>query len=329
MGPSDEPINVAIVAQKGRIAYQAVLSAASIRAHHPREQIRIFICVPKNSALWEQDPAIDDVEMLDAFKRYDCELVSFDNADFGSSYPISNKFYSILSLPPNERFLFLDSDTLLVAPMRPDSFNFSEPGLTDAMPNWPVARDGYTIAEIWESLYTLFGLDASAYFDPERGVNEHQCYPYYQGNVMFYERAGAFGREMLEMAKQLWREQPKPVQKQKLKPWLDQIVLPLVLAKLGAPRRKKSDSFRDVIVHYQYTIFLTVRNARAIECFGELTKDPRLVSVLNHDEGFRYFMSEEGRERTKRDFAEFLASPERGKKGAFKEFMRRRAQVLR
>ena len=235
-----------------------------------------------------------------------------------------------MSLPPSEPFLFLDSDIILTGRIEPRHFDFVRPGLTPAMPNWPIPkRSNCTIAEIWESLYRYFDLDPSGYFDRSLGANTHQCYPYYQGNVIYSANAGRFGSLMLDMAKRLWAEQPEPVRRQKLTPWLDQIVLPLVLAGLGIARKAQPDPCREIIMHYQYPLFLAVRNVEAMKCFEELRKDPVLESVLQHDEGFRYYMSAEGKEFAAKMYSEFLKSPMRGKKGAFKELMREKAPILR
>ena len=322
-------LNVAIVAQKGRIGYQALLSAASIREHHPAADVRIHICIPNSSELWVDNPGIEDPALIRAFERYSCELVHFENADFGSNYPHSNKFYSILSLPPQEPFLFLDSDTLLLRPIRPDDFNFAVPGLKAAGPSWPIVGRSFSIKDIWESLYAFFGLEALPYRDDSQGADPHQLYPYYQGNVMYYARAGVFGETMLEMAKQLWQHQPEPVRDQPLKPWLDQIVLPLLLAKLGVPRRGSGDPIRKVITHYEFPFFLLVQNRAAISCFATLSKDHSLLSVLQHDRGFAYYLSNEGREFVERSHAEFMNSFKKWDRRRFKEFMRRRAPMLR
>jgi hypothetical protein len=331
MAGSELKTNIALVAQSGRIAYQALLSAASIRTYHPAGDVRIFVCVPNNSGSWNTNPSIsEDRELLDAFERYGCEVVYFDNRHFGSSYPHSNKFYSILSLPPDEPFIFLDSDTMFVGRAEPEYFNFGVPGLSRAMPNWPKPQNSqYTIAQIWESLYGYYGLDPTNYFDRDLGPEAHQCYPYYQGNVMYYERAGIFGEYMLDMALRLWREQPKELEGQRLKPWLDQVVLPLVLARLGIPRREQSDLFRDIIVHYQYPVFLIVRNNRAINKFSELAADSYLVNVLRRDEGFGFYMSDEGRTLVKETYAKFMASGKKWDRNAFRDTMRRKAPTLR
>ena len=325
--------NVAIVAQRGRIAYQALLCAASIRAHHSADDIRVYICVPNYTRRWKTDPGLDDVELVEAFRRYDCEITPFDNADFGSRYPHSNKFYAILSLPADEPFMFLDSDTIVAGSMRAD-IDFARPVLRPAQSTWPVKRRGSpSIGAIWRSLYDFFGLDPAPYFDAERGDKKHQCYPYYNAGLMYYERSGIFGSTMLQMAKRLWRKQPDALRRQPLNPWLDQIVLPLVLAKFGVPRIERRDLLYKPTLHYRVPALLLLESGRAFKVFDSLSRQPGLVSVLSHDPGFRYYLSEEGREVVQRTFDEVMQSRDsdsgRTPHKAFLRLLRSRTSLLR
>jgi hypothetical protein len=330
MRPGDFTLNVAIVGQAGHIGYQALLCAASIRAFHPATEVRVFVCIPDYSENWHSDPRVSDPDLIDAFSRYDCEIIHFENVHFGSDYPHSNKFYSILSLPADEPFLFLDSDCIVLGPMRPETLGFAQPALRPATSVWPVARlNKYTAAEVWRSLYEFFELDPSGYFSAEHGDNAPQCYPYYSAGMMYYARAGLFGRTMLDMARRVWNEKPDIIRDQPLKPWLDQVVLPLALARLGVPRSRKIDRIRKAVLFYQFPFFLMVRYDRAIERFSELSKDSRLVAILNHDRGFHYYLSDEGRRLVENIHSQFLNSPEKGNYPVFKDLMRRRAPMMR
>jgi hypothetical protein len=323
-------LNFVIVAQAGRIGYQAVLCAASIRAFHQADAVRIFIAIPKNSRRWESDPSVADTAALEAFRRYDCEIVSIDNADFGSAYPHANKFYAIGALPPDEPFLFLDSDSVLAAPMREGDLDFGRPSLKPAAPNFPVAAgDGRTVGEVWRSLYAFFGVDAEPYRDRARADGEHQCYPYYNGGIVYYANAGSFARLWLEMAKRIWSERPAALAGQPLKPWLDQIVLPLVLARLGVPRAGEPDRIHKTVVHYHFPFYLQVRHAQAIALFDELSKDDRLMAVLRNDEGFRYYLSDEAKAIVREVHEEFWNSGKRGGYKAFQEALRHRVRMMR
>jgi hypothetical protein len=323
-------LNIVVVAQAGRIGYQALLCAASIRAFHAADQTRILVCMPQNSPRWEKDPAIRDAELLRGFRRYDCELAEFDNSDFGSSYPHANKFYSIARVPTGEPFLFLDSDSVLTAPIEAGDLSPDRPALKRGGGSWPVAgEDGRSIGEVWRSVYAFFGIDPAPWRDPDRGDDEHQCYPYYNGGIVYHADAQAFAALWLEMALRLWRERPAAIAGQPIKPWLDQIVLPVVLARLGVTAEREPDPIHKTVVHYHFPFYLQVRHARAAELFEKLTGDPTLAATLRADQGFRYYMSDEGRGLVRGLHDEFLRSGKQGGYKRFLEMLRPRVPLMR
>jgi hypothetical protein len=322
--------NIVIVAQAGRIGYQAVLCAASIRAFHGAGDVRTFVCVPQNSPRWDNDPSLADPELLRLFKRYDCEVVPFDNAGFGSAYPHSNKFYAILSLPPEEPFVFLDSDSMLVAPIAPGALSFESPALKPGGPSWPVeGADGRSIGEVWRALYAFFDIDPAPWRDLSRKDDDHQCYPYYNGGIVYHANARGFGELWLELAQRIWRERPAAIAGQPLKPWLDQIALPVLLAKLGIPSGREPDPIHKTVVHYHFPFFLQVRHTKAVELFDELLKDSTLASVLQNDKGFRFYLSDDARKIVRDAHDEFLKSGRKGGYKAFQEKLRQRVPLMR
>lgn len=325
----ETPLNVAIIAQAGRLGYQALLCVASIRLFHSANQVRVFVCIPNKSDLWRGDPAVSDPDLMQSFARYGCELAYFDNLDFGSRYPHSNKFYSILALPESEPFVFIDSDGILVAPIQPESLNFRRPAFQPASASWPKPNRGsHSISEIWRGLYDFFGLDASTYLDPKQREDSFQYYPYYWAGAIYYAQAGTFGRTILDMALRLWRERPAVLAGQPLTPWLDQIILPLVLARLHIPRAAKPDPIRKFLYHYHTPALLLVHNKMAVECVAELEQDGRLMSTLKHDKGFGFFFSEEGRRLVDAVYGEFRKSGQKGN-SALKQLFRQRLPVMR
>jgi hypothetical protein len=285
--------------------------------------------------LWQTDPRISDLDLIDAFHKYGCAIKIFENADFGSNYPHSNKFYAMLSLPGSEPFVFLDSDVILTGPLHPERLDFARPALRPAESTWPRhdrrgrgSGDPRTIGEVWRSLYEFFDLDPSPYFDSDRGENRHQCFPYYNAGFIYYTGPEPLAGAMLEMAKRLWTERPPALGSQPLTPWLDQIVLPLALARLGVPRSANTiHPVAKSAYHYHLPCFLLIRRP-AIRIFAELSKDKDLLSVLNHDNGFRYYLSDEGKALVEKTYADFLASGEKEHK-AFTTLLRSRAPILR
>jgi hypothetical protein len=287
--------NIALVAQSGRIAYQALLAAASVRRFHSKKDVNIHICIPENTSRWKDDPSVQEPHLREAFEKYECTIKMIDNSDWGSSYPYGNKFYAISSLPADEPFLFLDSDNILIRPIAENDIDFARPALRPAPRPWPIVSEKTpSYGAIWRSLYEFFDLDSTPYHD--KSLNDDvRSYPYYNAAIMYYSRAGDFGPAMLEMGKKLWANQPAALEGQPLFPWLDQVVLPLVLAKLGVPRFRRKSSVHNAIVHYRYPYYLVIPYQGAEEAFVEVTRDEYLASVLMHDSAFRYYMSEEGK----------------------------------
>lgn len=323
-------MNIVIVAQAGRIGYQALLCAASIRAFHDAAAIRVFICTPRNSPRWERDPEITDSALLSVFERYGCEITPFDNADFGSVYPHSNKIYAVRSLPPDEPFLFLDSDSVLVGKLDADDTNLASPRLKPGGSSWPVRQpEGLSLGETWRRLYDWFGFDAAPYRDPERTDDEHQCYPYYNAGVVYHAEAGTFARQWLAMSRRIWRHRPDFLLGQPVRPWLDQITLPLVLASLGVPRAADLDPIHEKIVHYHFPFYLQVRNDEAAALLRELSKDAELMSVLKHDAGFGYYLSDEAKAIVQEVHEAFWKSDHKGGYKAFQNELRRRVPLMR
>jgi hypothetical protein len=172
-------------------------------------------------------------------------------------------------------------------------------------------------------------MDPAPWHDAARGDGEHQCYPYYNAGVVYHAEAGRFAGTWLDMARRVWRERPAAVAGQPLRPWLDQIVLPIVLASFGVPSGRRPDPIHDRVVHYHFPFYLLVRHARAVALFDALRKDEGLSAILGKDEGFRYYMSDEGRAAVSGTHDEFLKS---GKQGGYKEFaerLRKRVPLMR
>lgn len=322
-------MNVTFVAQGGRIGYQALLCAASIRNFHPASDVRIFVCIPKNTKKWKTDPSVTDSDVLAGFDRYGCNVVTIDNTQWGSKYPHANKFYSILALPPDEPFVFLDSDTVLVSELSDAALNLHHPALKPGGFSWPQMTADRSIGETWRQLYRFYGLDPEPFHDPERPDTHHRCYPYYNAGVVYFEQAGAFANRWIGMARELALKKPPLMEGQEMFPFLDQITLPVALASFGVPRAETCDEIHDLVVHYHSPFFLQVRHPEAAVVFEELKKDEPLVSALQHDEAFRYYMSDEARRIVAEVHAEVWCEGGARNYKAFKKALRQRVPIMR
>jgi hypothetical protein len=57
-GPVQQRFNIVAIGQSGRLQYEAVLLAASLRATNPNFLGRLFIAEPQPGQLWKADPRI-------------------------------------------------------------------------------------------------------------------------------------------------------------------------------------------------------------------------------------------------------------------------------
>ena len=131
------------------------------------------------------------------------------------------------------------------------------------------------------------------------------------------------------MARRVWFERPDALEDQPLKPWLDQIVLPIALAQLGIPRSEVPDPIHKAIIHYHFPFYLQVRYARAERLFADLSKDNTLSSVFQHAPGFHTSMSEEGQNIVREVYETIWSNPENRNYKAFEKELRRRVLVMR
>ncbi len=130
--------DIVIVAQAGRLTYEAVLLAASLRHAAPGFAGRLIVAEPQPGPLWPDDPRMTDETALAALRRLDAEIVPFENHHFGTSYPQGNKVEALAALPGDRPFLFLDTDTLILGDIASVRFDFDRPSASMARENtWP------------------------------------------------------------------------------------------------------------------------------------------------------------------------------------------------
>ena len=109
----DQAFNIAIVGQHGRLAYEALLFAASLRHHSPHFSGNLYVMEPQPGPLWSDDPRIKNPDVISALHNLGAEVIPFDTKHFGGSYPYGNKIEMLNALPKGEPFVFFDTDTLI------------------------------------------------------------------------------------------------------------------------------------------------------------------------------------------------------------------------
>lgn len=262
------PFNIVIVGQAGRLTYEALLFAASLRARSPDFAGRLFVTVPQPGPLWQRDPSLRDAEALAAFSRLGAEIVPFESKVFGQSYPYGNKIEALQALPKGEPFVFFDSDTLNTGDITTVPFDFDRPSASLRREGtWPkptLYGPGYT--EIWRALYARFGLDFESSLDLSQPDEYWQRYLYFNAGFFYGSCPHSFGKRFEVYARSIRDDLPLALVGQSLDPWLDQVALPLVIHSFGGGRDALAPGFLDgaVSCHYRTFPMLYARESDAV-----------------------------------------------------------------
>ena len=280
-----QPFNIVIVGQSGRLQYEAILFAASLRRMSPDFGGRLFVAMPEPGPLWGSDPSIRQSDVLALLAELGAEVVTFPNKIFGESYPQGNKIEALSVLPEREAFVFFDTDTLITGDLTQVPFNFNRPGASMKREGtWPIPTlygPGYT--GIWKSLYDRFGLEFDSSLDLTQPDEFWARYLYFNAGFFFYRCPRVFGARFATYAKSIRDDPPIELVGQSLEPWLDQVTLPLVIHSLGGGRNALPDGLLDgdVSCHYRMFPLLYARESdRVIEVLEEVAAPNRIKKVL-------------------------------------------------
>lgn len=280
-----KPFNILIVAQAGRLQYEAILFAASLRANSPDFKGQLIVAEPQPGPLWPRDPRIsgDVREVLET--ELGATIVPFESRHFGASYPYGNKIEALSCLPAGEPFVFFDTDTLILDEISAVPFKFTKPQASMRRENtWPKLElygPGYN--RIWGSLYDKFGLDFESSLDTSQPDEYWRRYLYFNAGWFFYKDPAAFGKRFTDYALAIRDEAPDELVCQSLDPWLDQVALPLVIHSFKGGRDTLPDGLLDgaVTCHYRVLPLLYARESdRVVEVLEEVSAPNKLKKVL-------------------------------------------------
>lgn len=283
--PEPAPFNIAIVGQKGRLSFEAILFAASLRAKSPGFQGRLLVAEPQPGETWDGDPRIAQEDVRQTLTDLGAEIIPFDTPQFGSHYPYGNKIEMLNALPKGEPFLFFDTDTLILDEISDLPFDFDRPSAslrrTGTWPQIELYGPGYT--EIWASLYDKFGLDFASSIDPNEPDEYWGRYLYFNAGYFFGACPHAFGKLFLDYALAIRDDPPRALVCQSLDPWLDQVALPLVIHALGGGRDSAVHGMLDGThsCHYRMFPLLYARESEAvIATLEEIAAPNKIKKVL-------------------------------------------------
>lgn len=292
---SRQSFNILIIGQPGRLQYEAVLFAASLRRMAPEFQGRLLVATPRPGPRWSEDPRLQNLDVLSALARLDAEILPFDSDVFGESYPNGNKIEALLALPEGEPFAFFDTDTLITGDLMSVPFDFSYPGASlRCEGTWPAPTlYGPGFSAIWASLYDRFGLDFDSSLDRSQPDEYWRRYLYFNAGFFFGPCPRQFGQRFLEYAVSVRDDPPVELVSQTLDPWLDQVVLPLVIHSFGGGRDALPKGLIDgsVSCHYRLFPLLYAReNDHVIQVLHDVTRPNWIKKVLKQYEPIKRFV---------------------------------------
>lgn len=236
-GATPRNFNIVIVGQAGRLSYETLLFAASLRHSDPYFAGRLIIAEPQPGDHWPGDPRIKP-HIRSALQDLGAEIIPFESKHFGHSYPNGNKIEALLAMPEGEPFVFFDSDTVVTGELSAIGFDFDRPAASMRRENtWPkVELYGPGYGATWRALYDRFDLDFDASLDLSQPDEYWQRYMYFNAGWFFGACPRAFGTRFLDYALSIRDDRPDALICQELFPWLDQIALPLVISSFGGGR---------------------------------------------------------------------------------------------
>ncbi len=276
--------NILIIGQGGRLQYEALIFAASLRDQSPGFPGRLFVAEPQPGPLWPNDPRIRGAETRALLTDLGAEILPFEGHHFGHAYPYGNKIEALLALPEGEPFVFFDTDTLVTGELACVPFDFARPTASlRCEGTWPQPElygPGY--AAIWRALYERFGLDFQGTLDLSQPDEYWRRYLYFNAGFFFYQCPHVFGRRFLDYALAIRDDAPEELACQPLDPWLDQVALPLVIHALGGGRDTLPAGLLDgaITCHYRALPLLYARESDHVVSVLERVTTPNRIKKL-------------------------------------------------
>jgi hypothetical protein len=284
--------NIVIVGQGGRLEYEALLFASSLRRMSPRFAGRLFVAEPQPGPLWRNDPRMKSAEVRARLDDLGAEILPFESRHFGHAYPYGNKIEALFALPDGDPFVFFDTDTLITGDLAAVPFDFDRPTASlRRSGTWPEPElygPGYT--GIWRALYDKFGLDFESSLDLSQPDEYWKRYLYFNAGFFFYGCPHVFGRRFLDYALAIRDDAPPELVCQSLDPWLDQVALPLVIHALGGGRDTLPEGLLDgeVSCHYRTLPLLYARESdRVIAVLEEVASPHKIKKALKEYEAIK------------------------------------------
>lgn len=205
------------VCQQGELELKSLLLAASLK-HHLRCDFELVAALPTPDAVWGRPSAAT----LDLLAELGVRLVPIENP-IGVDYPIGNKLACLSIETSADKIVFLDSDILCLREFRHEA-RFDRPFNAK-----PADYATFTADPVqWQRCYAAMGLS----LPPDRmtaTVSGQLMPPYFNAGVIAVHRTAGLGEAWIQAARAIDTDEGV-INK---RPWLDQIALPVALAKLA------------------------------------------------------------------------------------------------
>jgi len=285
------PFNIFIVAQGGRLQYEALLFASSLRASDPDFNGRLLVGEPQPGDNWDHDPRMDE-PVRAALQALGAEIVPFETPHFGQRYPHGNKIEGLKALPAGEPFVFFDTDTLVTGALSETAFDFDRPSASMKREGtWPtIELYGPGYGEIWKSLYDRFGLEYDSTLDLSQPDEYWERYLYFNAGWFFHRCPQEFGARFTQYALEIRDNAPETLVCQTLDPWLDQVALPLVIHSFGGgrPGPELAGLDGDTTCHWRVLPLMYAReNDHVIEVLETVCAPNKIKKVLKEYDPMR------------------------------------------
>lgn len=296
-------LNLLIIAQSGRLEFEAIIFTASLRRFAPGYGGRLIVAEPQPVGAWTGDNTLIAPETRALLTDLGAEIIPFTAQHFGRAYPYGNKIEALSVLPREEPFVFFDSDTLIAGPLDAIAFDTAHPSASMRREGtWPIPPAyGPGYGGIWKSLYDRFGLDFAPSLDLTQPDEHWERYLYFNAGWFFGPDPAEFGRRFLAWALALRTDPGEALACQSLDPWLDQIVLPLVIHSLGGGRPGAALAGLDgtVTCHYRNLSLLYARESDAmIDALEEAVSPKHIKKRLREwDPAKKLIYQQKGREK--------------------------------
>lgn len=294
--------NILILGQRGRLEREAAIFAASLRRNAPDWQGQLIVAEPQPEGAWQGVATRIQPPAREVLESFGAQILPFTARHFGRAYPYGNKIEALALLPPGQPFIFFDSDTLVTGALDM-AVDFDRPTASmqreGSWPEPPPYGPGY--AQIWRSLYDRFGLDFESSLDLSQPDEHWERYLYFNAGWFLGPDPAVFGQRFLEYALAVRDDPGDALACQSLDPWLDQVVLPLVVHSLGGgrPGPELAGLDGDLTCHYRNLSLLYARGSdRALEIFEEIAAIPEISRIMQGDDAYEaLFRQRAGRDR--------------------------------